>query len=120
MRPVLHLFFALLLGRAVGSAVSPVQKVVELLEECKAKVESDLAGEAKEMEAYTTFCDDEMKDKGYAIETAARSIEDLSATIEDATATISELDSEISDLGTLIAAKEKELAGATTERDAAK
>merc|ERR1719163_1501456 len=94
-------------------AVSPVQKVVELLDECKAKVQSDLDLEAKAMEEYLSFCDDELKDKGYAIETAGRSIEEMSATVEDSTAQIAELGDEISTLGTTIAAKEKELADAT-------
>merc|ERR1719487_1558513 len=101
---------------AHAAAVSPVQKVVELLDECKAKVQKDLDLEAKAMEEYTTFCDDELKDKGYAIETAGRSIADLSATIEDASAQIVELTDEISTLGTTIAAKEKELYEATDVR----
>merc|ERR1719183_2269074 len=107
---------ALLLLHA-AHAVSPVQKVVELLEECKAKVQSDLDAEAKAMEEYTNFCDDELKDKGYAIETAGRSIADLSATAEDATAQIAELSDEISTLGTTIAAKNKELYDATKVRE---
>jgi NAD-dependent SIR2 family protein deacetylase len=37
----------LLIGTA--GAVSPVQKVVELLDECKAKVQKDLDAEAKSM-----------------------------------------------------------------------
>merc|ERR1719163_2777754 len=97
-------------------AVSPVQKVVELLDECKAKVQSDLDLEAKAMEEYLAFCDDELKDKGYAIETAGRSIEELSATIEDGTAQVAELSDEISTIGTEIAAKESELAEATSVR----
>merc|ERR1719218_269969 len=100
-----------------ASAVSPIQKVVELLDECKAKVQSDLDVEAKAMEEYTTFCDDELKDKGYAIETAGRSIADLSATAEDATAQIAELSDEISTLGTTIAAKNKELDDVTKVRN---
>merc|ERR1719198_2424596 len=48
------------------------------------------------MEEYLSFCDDELKDKGYAIETASRSIEELSATTEDAKAQIVELGDEIS------------------------
>jgi len=110
---------AILLVAHAAHAVSPVQKVVELLDECKAKVQKDLDVEAKAMEEYTTFCDDELKDKGYAIETAARSIEDLSATIEDAKAQIVELSDEISTLGTTIAAKNKELYEATKVRDGA-
>jgi len=99
-----------------AQAVSPVQKVVELLDECKAKVQSDLDAEAKAMEEYTTFCDDELKDKGYAIETAGRSIADLNAAVENAGAQIVELSDEISTLGTTVAAKSTELDGANKVR----
>merc|ERR1719375_1338024 len=101
----------LLATLCVGAAVSvsPVQKVIELLDECKAKVASDLAAEAEAMEEFTTFCDDELKEKGYAIQTADRELADLSATIEDSKATIIEKDDEVAELGTAIAAKEKEL-----------
>jgi hypothetical protein len=100
----------------MATAVSPVMKVVELLDECKAKVQKDLDAEAKLMEEYTTFCDDELKDKGYAIETAGRTIGDLTATIEDATAQIGVLSDEIATLGTTIAAKSSELSDATKVR----
>jgi len=103
---------------ATSNAVSPVQKVIELLDECKAKVAKDLAAEAAVMEEYTTFCDDELKEKGYAIETASREIGELGATIEDAKATSLAKADEISTLGTLIAGKEKELADATGVRSA--
>merc|ERR1719169_263273 len=100
-----------------ADAVSPVQKVVELLDECKAKVQKDLDAEAKAMEEYTTFCDDELKDKGYAIETASRTIGDLTATVDSSTANIGELSDEIATLGTTNAAKSKELAEATKVRE---
>jgi len=99
-----------------ANAVSPVQKVVELLDECKAKVQKDLDAEAKAMEEYTTFCDDELKDKGYAIETAATEIGDLGATKEYASSMILELSDEIATLGTVIAGKSGELAKATGVR----
>merc|ERR1719240_1709515 len=107
-----------LAGTATAANVSPVQKFIELLDECKAKVQKDLAAEAEVMEEYTTFCDDELKEKGYAIETAKREMGDLSATIEDSKATIIEKSDEISTLGTTIAAKEKELMAATEVRTA--
>jgi hypothetical protein len=92
-----------------AQSVSPVMKVVELLDECKAKVSKDLAAEAAAMEEYTTFCDDELKDKAYAIETAGSKIGDLDAAIADAQATIAETADEITTLGTVIAGKNKEL-----------
>merc|ERR1719316_274852 len=97
---------------------SAIQKVVELLDECKAKVQKDLDAETKSMEEYTAFCDDELKDKGYAIETAGRAIEDLTATVDSSTANIGELSDEIATLGTTNAAKSKELADATKVREA--
>merc|ERR1719487_211918 len=103
----------------VANKVSPVQKVVELLDECKGKVAKDLAAEAAVMEEYTTFCDDELKAKGYAIETATREIGDLEATIADAKATSIAMADEIATLGTEAAAKNKELYDATEVRKAA-
>merc|ERR1719321_2318942 len=69
------------------------------------------------MEEYTTFCDDELKDKAYAIETAGRAIGDLTATIDSSTANVGELADEIATLGTTNAAKSKELADATGVRE---
>merc|ERR1719478_755098 len=99
-------------------AGSAIQKVVELLDECKAKVQKDLDAETKAMEEYTAFCDDELKDKGYAIETAGRTIGDLTATIDSSTANVGELTDEIATLGTTIAAKSAELGEATKVRAA--
>merc|ERR1719316_2484176 len=97
---------------------SPVQKVIELLDEMKAKVKNDLANEAQAMEEYVQFCSDEAKEKGYAIKTATASIADLSAVIEDSKATITEKEDEVSTLGTVISGKEKELEAATKVREA--
>merc|ERR1719160_2323463 len=68
------------------------------------------------MQEYTAFCDDEVKDKTYAIETAEKGIEEAQATIADSEATVSTADDEIATLGTTIAAKEKELAAAQKVR----
>merc|ERR1719217_969731 len=68
------------------------------------------------MQEYTAFCDNEVKDKTYAIETAQKGIEEAEATIADAKATISTAEDEVATLGTHIAAKEKELAAAQKVR----
>merc|ERR1719390_614368 len=112
------LLVAVLSTAAVAEAVSPVMKVVELLEDCKGKIEKDLAAEASVMEEYTTFCDDELKSKGYAIETSTREIGELEATIADASATQVAMADEIATLGTEAAAKNKELYDATEVRKA--
>jgi len=115
-RSVVLCLAGLFASLAHGAQVSPVQKVVELLAGCKGKVQADLDAEAKSMGEYVTFCDDELKDKGYAIETAGRSISDLSATAQDAAAQISALGDEISTLGSTIAAKQGELNEAVSVR----
>merc|ERR1719191_282242 len=68
------------------------------------------------MQEYTAFCDSEVKDKTYAIETAEKGIEEAQATIADSKATVATADDEIATLGTTIAAKEKELATAQKMR----
>jgi len=96
-----------------------VDKVVELLEQCKAKVQKDLAAEGKAMEEYATFCDEQNTDKSFAIETSEREILELESSIEQAKATISSLEGEIAEVGNLIAEKEGAAYSAKTERDAA-
>jgi chromosome segregation ATPase len=107
-----------LLGVSLG--VSPVQKVVELLQENRVKIVDDLKAEETEMAEYTTYCDNEASERGYAIETAGRKIMDLTAAIEDGEAKIVSFKDEIATLGSEAAAKEGQLAEATAERKAEK
>lgn len=101
---------------ASSSLASPVQRVVELLAECRQKVERDLAAEQASIEAYATFCDGEARRRARAIDDASREADDLDATIESGQGTVSNLEEEIERLGTLIAAKERELDKATQVR----
>lgn len=109
---------------AIGTALcskqrlegSAVQKIIGMLGEMKAKVEADIETETKQMEEYMQFCDDQSTDKVFAIKTASRQIQDLKATIEESSAIMIEMSDEVATLGTTIAAKEKELAEATSIR----
>jgi len=96
--------------------VSPVQKVIELLEDNKVKITNDLAAEEKEMAEYTEFCDKESTDKGYAIKDAVRKIGDLTATITDCESKIPMYQDEIATLGSEVASKDKQLYEATALR----
>jgi hypothetical protein len=96
-----------------------VQKVLELLDDCKGKIMSDLAVEEKETTEYSTFCDEELEKKGYQIKTATREIADLMATIEDSKATVATKDDEIVELGSELAKLDGELATATADRASA-
>merc|ERR1719181_2459334 len=81
-------------------AVSPVQKVIQLLEEYKTKVMSDLAAEEKAMTEYAEFCDSETSEKGYAIKTATTKITTLNAEIEDGNAKIASYNDDVAAAGT--------------------
>jgi flagellar biosynthesis chaperone FliJ len=106
------LFLAVLWFVGSVNAASPVQKVVELLEESKKKVLHDLAAEEKEMAEYSQFCDDEVVSKTHALQTSSRKISELQAAVEDKSAQISKAQEEVSKLGTEVAGKESELASA--------
>jgi len=110
-------FAAVVAGSALAAKVSPVQKVIELIDELKGKVQKDLANEAKQMDEYTSFCDDEQTQKGFAIKTAAREIAGFKAFIEESTGQIQNLGARIDEAGSSAAAKSDELRSATNVRN---
>jgi len=113
MARLIFFFFA-----AVGATkVSPVAKVIELLDELTGKVKGDLAAEETMMEEYTKWCDSESNEKEDAITSHKRTIGDLEAEIADATARISELGTEVEELAGKISDAEGELKEATGIRE---
>merc|ERR1719333_718266 len=106
-----------LLVAAGATKVSPVAKVIELLDELTGKVKGDLAAEETMMEEYTKWCDSESNEKEDAITSNKRTIGDLEAEIADASARISELSTEVEELAGKISAAETELSDATKVRD---
>jgi hypothetical protein len=112
------LFTVLVLAvSGASTTASPVQKVIELLDDLKGKVESDLANEAKLMDEYSQWCDEEQNSKEDAITSSKRTIKDLSATIEDAKASITTLTSTIDELTQKISTSEHDLSEATSIRN---
>jgi chromosome segregation ATPase len=109
--------FILFLTAAVATNVSPVAKVISLLDELKAKVAGDLASEETMMDKYTKWCDEEANDKTDAISSNKRTIGDLEADISDATARIGELSTEVEELAGKISSAEADLANATSIRE---
>jgi len=97
--------------------VSPVAKVIELLDELTGKVKGDLAAEETMMEEYSKWCDSESNEKEDAITSHKRTIGDLEAEIADATARISELGTEVEELAGKISDAEGELKDATGIRE---
>jgi len=101
-----------------SSSTSPVQKVIELMASLKGKIANDLEAEKGLMAEFSDFCDKELADINYAIETAAGQITDFNAGIEDAQAQISALGTVVAESSSKIAAKETELSDAQKVRDA--
>jgi len=97
--------------------VSPVAKVIELLDELTGKVKGDLAAEETMMEEYSKWCDSESNEKEDAITSHKRTIGDLEAEIADATARVSELGTEVEELAGKISDAEGELKEATGIRE---
>jgi len=110
------LCLAALCSSATSAGVSPVQKVIQLIDDMAVKVKGDLDATTREFEEYAKYCDDEATAKDYAIKSTKEQIEALSATVEDATAKISELEAKIEGLTTKISSAEGELSEAESNR----
>jgi len=102
---------------ATRLSVSPVQKVLTLLDNLEAKIVKDGEAEQKAYVAYVDWCQNGAKEKEYEIKTAKASIEDLGATIEKAKSDIVALSSKVEDLGASISANDADLKAATTIRE---
>jgi len=104
-----------LIGGALG--VSPVQKVLQLIEDMEGKVQRDQAAASKAYETSALFCDDEVVKKGYAIKDSKSNIDSLSATVEDEEAKVTQYGSKIEEVTTQIGATDGELSKAVSLRD---
>jgi len=111
------LFLITLTTATLRAQVSPVQKVIELLDSLKGKVEADLASEEGMMEEYTKFCDSEANNREDSITGAKRTTTDLAATIQDSSAATSSLTTEIEELSAKISTGDADLKAAQKIRD---
>jgi len=91
-------------GSAAASSVTPVQKVVELLQSMSAKGKKEKHAEQVQFAAYKQFCDDTVVNKKRAIEEAAETIEVLKADISKYIADAAQLTKEIAEHDADIAA----------------
>jgi len=99
------------------SAVSPIEKTIQLLSDLQAKIVKEGETEAKLYEEFTDYCNDESKETQFAIKTGKSDSERASATVADETAKIGAAEAKIDELSTTIATNEKDLAAATEIRD---
>jgi len=102
---------------AAAADTNPMAKVIELMDDCAAKVTKDGDAEAKAYKEFFEWCDDASKNTQFEIKTYTSDKEKLEATIGETTATIETASSKIEELAAAIASDEKELAEATAIRE---
>mmetsp|Transcript_73076 Transcript_73076/g.152561 ORF Transcript_73076/g.152561 Transcript_73076/m.152561 type:complete len:741 (-) Transcript_73076:39-2261(-) len=102
---------------AITADMSPVRKVITLIEEMKVQVEKDAADDLTTYDKLMCWCETNDKAKTEAIETAEASIAELGAFLEEATAKEAELKTQIEALAGEIASDEDALATATATRE---
>ena len=105
------------LGHAIRTQVTPVQKVLQALQEMKAKAEASMDDEQKIFHEYTSWVDDRTTDLGFEIKTGESNIEKLTAFIEKSDNKVAELATAIGKLEDDIARLEAEKKDATVVRD---
>jgi len=109
-------FFAPTLLVVAHGAANPMNKVYELMDECKAKVIADGDAEAKAYRDYFNWCDDTSHNYQLDLKTATASKEKLDARIGKLTSDIGVSTQKIEDLTATIAGDDADLKSATGVR----
>jgi len=101
----------------VAAATNPMAKVIELMDDCAAKVKRDGEAEDKAYKEYFEWCDDVSKNTQFEIKTAKAKVEELTAKIGELTSSIQASETKIEELSGSIAKDEEELKAATAIRE---
>merc|ERR1719453_107674 len=110
------LFLCLSLASAATTR-SPVEKVVELIEELKAKIESDAISEQKIYDKFACWCETTTQRKAAAIETAKTNIGELGGTLLEKKGASAEMSSQMAQIAKDVARNEKAQQRATAIRE---
>merc|ERR1719261_1651477 len=100
------------------NAVTPIQKVLTLMEEMKAKGVAAKNDEETKFSAFSQWCQNTKKAKNGEIDAGNQKIEKLSATIEKAAVLISQLTDRILELEEDVGRWKKDQKSASTVREA--
>jgi len=118
VRRELSIVLCLVAGWTCSAADSnPLAKVLDLMDELKAKIVKEGEVEAKAYDEYLQWCQSAVQDTGFAIETATKEKGELEAKITELSAEISEAGSKTEDLAAAIATNEGDLKSATAIRE---
>merc|ERR1719207_486914 len=101
-------------------AVTPVQKVLQMMGDMKNKAIKEKANEVAVFAKFTEFCEDTEVEKGRAINEATEQVEKLSADIQKYTSNANVLAQEMAKLDESISLAKKDLTDATRVRDGEK
>ena len=107
----------LLSGSATAVTVSPIEKVVQLMDSLTTKITAEGEAEAKAFKEYMEWCDDTKTETGFEIKTATSDIEQLEAAVGTSTSDISAATTEIEELANSISKDDADLKAATEIRE---
>eukprot|EP00747_Dinoflagellata_sp_TGD_P122077 gnl/TRDRNA2_/TRDRNA2_173548_c0_seq1.p1 gnl/TRDRNA2_/TRDRNA2_173548_c0~~gnl/TRDRNA2_/TRDRNA2_173548_c0_seq1.p1 ORF type:complete len:706 (-),score=232.57 gnl/TRDRNA2_/TRDRNA2_173548_c0_seq1:172-2289(-) len=99
------------------STASPINKVLQMLEDLEAKVKREGEAAQKEFDKYSMWCKTQSEKLEFEIKSGKQHVEQLQALIEKDTSQITICITQIEDYTALIAKLEKELEEATAIRD---
>jgi len=102
---------------SVAVATNPMAKVIELMDDCTAKVKKDGEAADKAYKEYFEWCDDVSKNTQFEIKTAKAKVEELTAKIGELASAIQASETKIEELSGSIAKDEEELKAATAIRE---
>jgi hypothetical protein len=112
MKMIGFLCFMISAGYQLQAGVTPVQKVIQMMEEMKSKAIAEKEKEIKLFKEYMSWCKDTTTDKKHEIITATDEIERLEATISKNTVAATELADKV-------AAIDADIAQWSSDKDAA-
>ena len=96
---------------------NPLAKVLDLMDELRAKIIAEGEAEEKAYQEYLNWCQNAVQEAGMAIETATKEKGELEAKITELTAEIDEAGTKTEDLAAAIASNEADLKSATAIRE---
>jgi len=99
------------------SESNPLAKVLDLMDELRAKIIAEGEAEEKAYQEYLNWCQNAVQDAGMAIETATKEKGELEAKITELSAEIEEAGTKTEDLAAAIASNEADLKSATAIRE---
>jgi len=100
-----------------GAAVTPVEKVIQLLGKLSEQIAEEGAKEAAEYDKYACFCKEQADFKQNNIEKSDEKIEELEAAIEKLSTEIADLNADIAALGKKITELEEDMKKEKKTRD---